>query len=62
MNLLKSDPLQLLNLSKECGLDPPWKSDAGNKQAVSLSKEQFYKWCSKVNYSMLIGLPIKNCN
>ncbi|ETE68379.1 Breast cancer type 2 susceptibility protein-like protein, partial [Ophiophagus hannah] len=36
INLLKSDPLQLHNLSKECGLDPPWKSDAGNKQAITV--------------------------
>ncbi|XP_026564589.1 breast cancer type 2 susceptibility protein [Pseudonaja textilis] len=48
INLLKSDPLQLCNLSNVCGLDLPWKSDAGNKQAVSLSKEQFYKCCSKI--------------
>ncbi|XP_063160798.1 breast cancer type 2 susceptibility protein [Candoia aspera] len=38
MNLLKSDHLQLLNLSRERGLDPfssLWKSDAGNKQAIT---------------------------
>ncbi|XP_039179500.1 breast cancer type 2 susceptibility protein isoform X1 [Crotalus tigris] len=40
MNLLKSDPLQLLSLSKECGLDPPWKSDAGNKQAITIPNSE----------------------
>ncbi|KAM6447518.1 breast cancer type 2 susceptibility protein isoform 1-T1 [Liasis olivaceus] len=44
MNLLKSDRLQLLNLSRECGsLDPfssPWKSDAGNKQAMTIPNSE----------------------
>ncbi|XP_058042608.1 breast cancer type 2 susceptibility protein isoform X2 [Ahaetulla prasina] len=37
MNFLKSDPLQLLNFSKE---NPPWKSDAGNKQAITIPSSE----------------------
>ncbi|XP_032075228.1 breast cancer type 2 susceptibility protein isoform X1 [Thamnophis elegans] len=40
MNFLKSDPLHLLNFSKECGLDPPWKCDAGNKQAITIPNSE----------------------
>ncbi|XP_070798905.1 breast cancer type 2 susceptibility protein [Pituophis catenifer annectens] len=40
MNFLKSDPLQLLSFSKECGLDPPWKSDTGNKQITIPNSER----------------------
>ncbi|XP_070605976.1 breast cancer type 2 susceptibility protein isoform X2 [Erythrolamprus reginae] len=40
MNFLKPDPLQLFNFSKECGLDPPWKSDVGNKQAITIHNSE----------------------